>query len=313
MQSLSTTSYLPIRRTVQRPLGKPDPPVVLTALKERLLFALSRFHYLTIDQVVRFFGLRPSSTSWIRGKLRELVAHEFVETQFLPRTTPSGRLPLIYALGTKGIKHCKQLGLSVSYRSPRERIRSYLFLTHTLQLNDFLIAACLLPKAVPEIVLHDWHHDLTLKHQPVRMNLGKSKQVLLVPDSWLDWQLLPPFGMLGADRFSAFLELDRNTEDIRQFKRKIRSYVAFANGPYKAFGSECFTVLLCIATGGHHRLHQLRKWTIETLTEDNVLDYAVFFQFALLPPSSLPSSLFLSPVWYALENDVPVPLFAPLL
>lgn len=312
MQSLSTT--IPTRRTVLRPRGKPDPPVVLTALAEKLLFALSRFHYLTIDQVVRFFGLRPSSTSWIRGKLRFLVLQGFVETQFLPRTTPAGRLPIIYALGTKGIKHWKQLGFSIPYHSPKERTRSFLFLTHTLQLNDFLIAACLLTQIAPQIVLQDWQHDLTLKHQPVRVDLGKNKTAVLVPDAWLDWQLLSPFGAPGADRFSVFLELDRNTEDIRQFKLKIRSYVAFAQGPYKTFGSECFTVLLCIAAGGNHRLHQLRKWTIETLTEDNVLDYAVFFQFALLPPCPIdPSSLFLSPVWYTLENDVPVTLFTRLL
>lgn len=314
MQSLPTIPTIPTRRTVQRPHGKPDPPVVLTALAEKLLLTLSRFHYLTIDQIVRFFGLRPSSTSWIRGKLRELVLQGFIETQFLPRTTPAGRLPLIYALGTKGIQHGKQLGIFIPYHSPKERIRSYLFLTHTLQLNNFLIAACLLTKAVPEIVLQDWQHDLTLKHQPVRVDLGKGKRDILVPDGWLDWQLLPPFGTPEEDRFSAFLELDRNTEDIRQFKLKIRSYVAFANGPYKTFGSECFTVLLCIAAGGHHRLHQLRKWTVEMLTENNALDYAIFFQFALLPPSPIdPASLFLFPVWYTLGNDVPVPLFAQLL
>src|SRR5690349_20945790 len=107
-------------------------PAMLSAVEERLLFAICRFHYLTIKQIVRYLGLSPNSTNWIRGELRSLVVRRFLATQYLPRITPAGRLPIIYSLGTEGINHCKELRFPVSYHSPKERIRSYLFLTHTL-------------------------------------------------------------------------------------------------------------------------------------------------------------------------------------
>src|SRR2546430_3448460 len=87
----------------------------LTAVEEKLLLALYRFHYLTIDQIVSYLGISSNSTNWIRKKLRSLLDREFVDTQFLPRNTPYGRLPLIYMLGTEGINHFKEIGFSVSY------------------------------------------------------------------------------------------------------------------------------------------------------------------------------------------------------
>ena len=44
----------------------------LTAVEEKLLLALYRFHYLTIDQIVSYLGLSINSTNWIRKKLHSL-------------------------------------------------------------------------------------------------------------------------------------------------------------------------------------------------------------------------------------------------
>src|SRR5437762_1480362 len=96
---------------------------MLTAVEEKLLLALYRFHYLTIDQVVSYLGISANSTNWIRKKLRSLGDLAYVDTQYLPRITPYGRLPLVYMLGTEGINHFKALDFPVSYHSPKERIR----------------------------------------------------------------------------------------------------------------------------------------------------------------------------------------------
>src|SRR6266705_609133 len=74
----------------------PTSAEMLTAVEEKLLLALYRFHYLTIDQIVTYLGISVNSTNWIRSKLRSLVDRVFVDTQYLPRITPYGRLPLIY-------------------------------------------------------------------------------------------------------------------------------------------------------------------------------------------------------------------------
>jgi hypothetical protein len=53
------------------------------------------------------------------------------------------------------------------------------FLNHTLAVNDFLIAASLLPSSAPDIAVVDIRHDLTLKRtsQPV------------IPDGWIDFRI----------------------------------------------------------------------------------------------------------------------------
>jgi hypothetical protein len=286
----------------------------LTAVEEKLLLALYRFHYLTIDQIVSYLGLSSNSTNWIRKKLRSLLDREFVDTQFLPRMTPYGRLPLIYMLGTEGINHFKELGYSVSYHSPKERIRSFLFLTHTLELNNLLIAACALSRVVPEITLTGFKHERVLKHMPCKVDVGNGKKSSVVPDGWLDWQLEKPFGAPGSDRFSVFVELDRDTEDISQYKPKIRAYLAFADGAYTAFGSESFNVVFLVAEGADRRLQQLRKWTLEELTAQKAVQYCVFFKFALLPRSPIdPVSLFLAPHWFSLEDDRQASLIEKIL
>ena len=286
----------------------------LSAVEEKLLIALYRFHFLTIDQFVSYLGLSPNSAKWIQGKLRSLFARGFVDTQYLPRLTPSGRLPFIYMLGTKGITHFKELGFTVSYHSPKERVRSYLFLTHTLQLNHFLIAASNLSRVVSQVTLIDFKHERVLRHLPFRVDLPDGKKALVIPDGWLDFELHAPYGLAGENRFSCFVELDRDTEDITQVKSKIRAYLAFANGAYKAFGSDCFTVLFLIASGQDRRVQQLRKWTLEALTSQEAIEYSVFFKFALLPASPFnPAALFLSPQFSTLEDDRLVNLIEKIL
>lgn len=287
---------------------------MLTAVEEKLLLAIYRFHYLTIDQLITYLGISIHSANWIRAKLRSLIDRQYVDTQYLPRLTPYGRLPLIYMLGSEGITHCKEIGFPVSYHSPKERIRSYLFLTHTLELNTFLLAASSLPRIVPEITLTDFKHERVLKHMPCKVEIGNGKKRSVMPDGWLDFELHTPYGVPGADRFSVFVELDRDTEDMSQFKPKVHAYLSFANGAYTTFGSDSFNVVFVVAAGGQRRVQQLRKWTLEVISAQAAMEYAVFFKFAVLPPAPLhPPSLFLAPYWYTLEHDAPVSLIEKIL
>ena len=312
VQTLPFRSLSPHQRVVARPAQ--HVPAMLSAVEEKLLLAVYHFHYLTLEQVVCYLGISPNSANWIRKKLKSLVDRAYLDTQFLPRLTPYGRLPLIYMLGTEGVNHFKELGFQVSYHSPKERIRSYLFLTHTLDLNDLVIAAVSLSRINPAITLTEWKHERVLKHMPCKVDIGNGKTSAVVPDAWLDWQLEAPFGAPGEDRFSVFVELDQDTEDITQFKPKIRSYLSFANGAYKVFGSDVFNVVFVVADGGQRRLQQLRKWTMEQVTTQEALDYALFFTFALLPAAPIDAvSLFLSPVCYTLEDDRLVSLIDKIL
>src|SRR2546425_4714839 len=113
MHTLPIAHLSPTQQTFVRP----SQPAMLTAVEEKLLLALYRFHFLTIDQFVSYLGISVNSANWIRAKLRSLMKRAYIDTQYLPRLTPYGRLPLVYLLGTKGVNHCKELGFQVSYHS----------------------------------------------------------------------------------------------------------------------------------------------------------------------------------------------------
>src|SRR5579885_819132 len=127
-----------------------ESPCALSAVDEKLLLAIHRFHYLTLSQLVRFLGYSDrskGSANWLGGFLKTLVSGNYLVAQHLPRVASYGRNPFVYSLSTKGVHHMEALGMTIQTKpTPAEQERSFLFLEHTLKLNDVLIAACLLEK-----------------------------------------------------------------------------------------------------------------------------------------------------------------------
>jgi hypothetical protein len=106
----------------------------------------------------------------------------------------------------------------------------YPFLSHVLSLNDFLIAATLLPRVVPTISLVEMRHDLDLKKSPVRLHVPDSKlreKVSVVPDAWLDFRMTIP-GREKPRRKCLVIEFDRGTTSINPLKQKLRALYYFA-------------------------------------------------------------------------------------
>src|SRR5579859_4679635 len=173
-----------------------ESPDILSAVDEKLLLAVHKFHYLTLSQLIRFLGYSDrskGSSNWLGGFLKTLVAGNYLVAQNLPRVASYGRNPLIYSLSTNGVNHIQALGYQVLTKlTPAEQERSFFFLEHTLRLNDVLIAACLLEKQVQGIILADLRHERVLKHHPTRVQVD-GKTVAVIPDGWLDFRLSPPF------------------------------------------------------------------------------------------------------------------------
>src|SRR5579864_5157213 len=190
--------YLPPHGTVQL-LGKyaPNTDLVLSAVDSKILLALYRLHYLTVDQIREYLGIRKTSQTWLREKVRRLSLIGFLHTQFLPRKTPVGRLPIVYSLAAKGIRCLESQGLEVLTRwTPKEDEKSFIYLDHVLRLNDVIIAASSLERQVPGVSLAEFRHDRVLKHYPVKVTYTekeKTKTSFVVPDGWLDFHLHPPF------------------------------------------------------------------------------------------------------------------------
>jgi Replication-relaxation len=288
-----------------------ESPCTLTAVDEKLLLAVHKFHYLTLSQLIRYLGYSEhskGSSNWLGGILKSLVAGNFLVAQSLPRVSSYGRNPLIYSLSTKGVHHIEALGLTVQTKlTPAEQERSFLFLEHTQQLNNVLIAACLLEKQIAGITLAECRHERVLKHHPPKVQV-EGRSVAVIPDAWLDFRLSPPFSR-GSEQVAICLEVDRATEDVWKFRAKIRNYVAFAGGSYQAtFGTSALTIAFVATAGGDRRVQQMKTWTREEISKLNARSFADLFLFTALDEGVVDGpTLFTAPVFQNLSSPA-VPL-----
>lgn len=283
-----------------------ETPTMLSAVDEKLLLSVYKFHYLTLSQLIRYLGYSErskGSSNWLGSVLKSLVADNYLAAQNLPRVSSYGRNPLVYSLSTQGVKHIESLGLTVLTKlTPAEQERSFLFLEHTLRLNDVLIAACLLEKQIEGITLAELRHERVLKHQPTKVTVD-GKTVSVIPDGWLDFNLTPPFSR-ASEQVAICLELDRATEDNLSFRSKIRKYVSFSSGAYQeAFGTGSLTIAF-VTTGTSRRVQQMKAWTREELTKLNALGFADLFLFTALDSGVVNGvELFTAPVFQTLSGS----------
>jgi len=272
------------------------PPVRgLSAADDSLLRAVYIYHFLTVEQATRLLFSR-GSLVYVRSKLRSLAERGFLQRLRLP-TSGQGNTAHIYTLAHKGIRYLEAEGFSdfARFRPSEQQEHSYLFLRHTLRINDVLIAGALLGELAPDIVLAEVRHERTLKRTPVYVEVitgGKTERIGVVPDGWMD------FHLRDEERMSIVLELDRGTVEERAFKRKLRGLMTYANGPYQAFfGSEAITIAFA-TTAGDVRLRRLRTWCEQTLAEEGLQEQAELLLLTSLPDGELdPHGLFLSPLW----------------
>ncbi len=130
----------------------------------------------------------------------------------------------------------------------------------------------------------------------------------VIPDAWLDFRLC----LNGITYQTAvWLELDRGSEEQKQFRRKVRGlYQASLSEIHrKEFGAQNITIAFA-TTAGEKRQEQLRLWTRQELSLLEKISDADLLLFTSLPPTSDldPEWFFLSPVWTTPLTNTPVPL-----
>lgn len=276
---------------------------VIGPVDDDLLKAVYRYYYLTIDQITRLFYSK-GARSHAAGRLKRLADADYLHRIVTPSRQGNG--PLVYTLARKGMRYLAAGGFAVPERARPAEVKehSYLFLTHTLAVNDVLIAAELLARSHPEnITLRQVLHERDLKRAPVYLTDADGAKVAVIPDAFLD------IGLGGAYRVCLAVELDRGTEEQKAWRKKVRTLVAYAHGPYQqVFGTDALTVCV-IATPGQARLQQLYDWTIAELAAINQQGEADLFRFATCNPAQLtPEQLFLGAGWYTPLSTTPVAL-----
>ena len=286
----------------------------------QILQAVYTYQYLTLAQITRlFFSARSLRSKNHAGQYVKRLAEEQWLVRFPLPSTHKGNRAYVYTLGYKGMKYLHTLGFDASPSSCQAKpAPSYQHMQHTLCLNDVLIAAALLPRRVPTILLCDMQHEWILKQKPLHVpspdspSNGRkhtSTQVTsVIPDAWLDFRLC----LNGITYQTAvWLELDRGSEEQKQFRRKVRGlYQASLSEIHrKEFGAQNITIAFA-TTAGEKRQEQLRLWTRQELSLLEKISDADLLLFTSLPPTSDldPEWFFLSPVWTTPLTNTPVPL-----
>ncbi len=279
----------------------------VTPAKRALLHAVARNHFLTARQCTRL-RYAASSLTRVQALLKELADDGYVQRLFLPRPSPHGRAPTVYALGRRGRSCLAALGIAVParLRPSQERGHAYLFLAHSLAVADCLIAMELLSRSVPAIAIREMRHERDLRRTPILVPGPGGGRTSVIPDGWLDLRVALPDGVY---RSCIALEIDRGTTEQRAFRRKITHWVAAADGPYQAaFGTDLLTVAI-VATPGEGRADELRRWIAAELASLHREEQAGLFLVTAQDAAIVdPATFYGGPVWRRCDDATPMPL-----
>lgn len=278
---------------MSRPVPASSTPFIAGPADLSILAVLGRYFYLTASQVTRLL-YAPSSQTYAQARLKRLAGHGYLQRIFLPRPTRTGSAPLVYTLARKGLSVLAAWGRGVDrrYRPAEVRETSYLYLAHTLALNDVLIALELFCRHDQRVQLAGLRHERDLKLQPVRVRLPVGVTASVIPDAWVDLRIMRRYQECYA------VELDRGTTEQKAWRRKVAALMAYANGPYQeTFGTASLTIVV-VATPGEGRRDQLIRWTEAELSAAGRADQAGLFRFTGVSVAQMsPENVFMGAGW----------------
>ena len=233
---------------------------------EELQAIFSQYGYLTVPLLAK---LLQKSENTARNKLKKLVDAGVLETQSVPRTTPSGKTPLVYSLAKKGV-------------------RKHEFLEHALASSAILLNAALLPTVASGLTILDIRSDLQLKTSPITLPDGNT----LVPDGCVRL-------CSSTYEYVLYIEVDRNSESREKIVAKLNNYKLLASQ------CDCMAVAFCVVTGGDLRVKTLRNWA-EVVIQEELRE---LFLYAPLDLASLtPDNLYLTPTFLPVGENMQQPL-----
>ena len=302
------------------------PAFVIKPHHDRILEAIYRYHFMTVEQVTRLLYSRGSITK-VRALLGELASHELLLAFHEPRATPVGSTPKIYMLSLRGYNHLRKHGISLPFRfrvpDVSELEKNYLFLRHNLAVTDVLLSARVLERLYPTIHLYEFLHERSLKQQeplvakvekrtPDGEQVAQKEQVMfdtirVYPDGFLDFRIRDSEDG-KTKRCCILLEVDRKTESEKDIKRKVRGYLlAIKSEAYKDRFGRVPTVAFINMVGGEERREHLRAWAESELKKTKEPHFwTEMFVFTDLSEGNTDSErLFLTPVWYMPFDNKP--------
>lgn len=282
---------------------------------QEMPIGLYHLHMATARQLCRLH-YADGSFKAVREKLRILHEHKYVQLDAVPvKSVKATRSPYLYALDKLGFEYLEAAGMDVykPFRSSKEIDKAYIFVKHTLELNDIIISAALLKRSHNNVWLESFRHERELKRTPYRAT-WQGGGYNLIPDSLLLFRVTVADGRQG--RLPIVIEHDRGSEEQKYFRRRIRAYLHMLRneGYRQLFGVNGITIAITTSTGVE-RLKQIREWTARELEETGETQYKHLFYFTLVNPPQKPVDppidpfqVWVNTTWLPLYNRVPVAL-----
>lgn len=277
---------------------------------QRVLTAINRFRYLTAAQLSRLLYPRlRDQNRYAQRRLHRLADLGYVQRLRALPTPRYGSAPHVFTLSRSGQRYVQRMGVETQayYRPSEEERKAWNdpFMRHTLSAIDFLIAAQRLAADSPQVSLHQLRTPHDLKHGTASVTVpaapGRSepaRQTKVIPDGFVQ------FLIADTHPVSISLELDRGTEEMKAWRRKVAAILAWASGPYReTFEADELTVAVVVPS--ERRLRQLIGWTTAELRHRQLLDteLASIFLFTAGDPATIESDeLFTLPCWLGVDG-----------
>lgn len=293
---------------------------IITSADEVILKAIGTLHYLTAEQVTQLLYSKTSLT-YARERLKRLADAEYLQRTYATKAVPVGRAKTVYRLGSRGIRYLRAAGMPIEerYRPSDHRTHGELFLAHTLAINDVLIAAYLLDAHCSQVRLAGLRHDLDLRRSGQRVEIARNDRtdrITVVPDAWIDLRI---FDGDTSRRSPLWIEVDRGTEPVRDFKQKLRAAVTYIeSGIYqRVFGTRFVTLDFAVDQSAYReperaekRRNEILRWIEEELQALKLPQYGEIIVAGTLPRGYEldPIDFFLSPRWISPFQGLPVSL-----
>lgn len=251
-------------------------PIVLTDRDRLLLKELATAKVIDREQAKRIAGFK--STTRANDRLLKLTRAGFLRRFFLG--TSAGGTKAIYSLSAKGAQTVQIEGRLIK-RKNNSLLVGDLFVEHQLAVNSIWIEAKFTPIPVPDVQFARW----------LVFPSALSKATPLMPDGYFETKST-------SGMYCLFCEVDRGTESLKVWSRKISLYLQLAaSGEFQVLFKQSRFRVLVVALS-ERRLNILRR-TAALHTEK-------IFWFATLEEINR-KGLF-APIWKRPVGEQKVPL-----
>ena len=302
----------------------PADRAVITSYELPILRAILFNHYMTAEQVTRLL-YSPGSLTTVQAHLKRLRDAKGLLQVRLHRRTHPQPWTHVHTLTQRGLRALETLGVDLPERfSPLyHKDMDPRFLDHTLAVTDIVIAATRFAQTGAGVELRGALHEHHLREKSVRVEVTEGAErrlvtVPVIPDLWLDLAVrrdnaerLAPTG--APYRECYVWEIDRDTEESKRWKRKVRALCAWARAPYQTgFGDAPLSAIAVLATTGERRGRALLAWTEAVIRElpapEQALPARLFRVSWGEPGRCAPAELFTAHRWYRPFESAPVGL-----